>query len=362
MSVFISTSYGNIVIDLYTEECPLASTNFLKLCKLGYYNNCVFHTIIKDFIVQSGDPTGTGSGGDSLFKLLQYPQGDNSNRFFPDELYPGSIKHDCLGTLAMANGGPNLNASQFYITLSDSHIDYLDGKHTIFGRVAEGLDYLKQINEALVDDSFRPLRPIGIKQVYILHDPFEDPPGFTNILSKGFHMQPRPPVIDDVNSTPLAERDQLSIQRHEAHSRAVVLEMIGDIPQAEIKPLENVLFVCKLNPVTEEDDLNIIFSQFGTILSLDIIRDQKTGKSLCYGFVEFETKEACESAYLKMDNARIDDRRIHVDFSQSMHKLWPRHRGHSSNKHTKGERTTKHHSSSQDHVVKRTKVEQKPYV
>ena len=96
-----------------------------------------------------------------------------------------------------------------------------------------------------------------------------------------------------------------------------------------------------------------IFSQFGTILSLDIIRDLKTGKSLCYGFVEFETKEACEAAYFKMDNARIDDSRIHVDFSQSLHKMWARYSIHSSSKHRNGKSTNKHHSTSEDHRHRR---------
>ncbi|EPS68597.1 hypothetical protein M569_06171, partial [Genlisea aurea] len=97
---------------------------------------------------------------------------------------------------------------------------------------------------------------------------------------------------------------------------------IGDIPIAEIKPPDNVLFVCKLNPVTEDEDLHTIFSRFGVVTSADIIRDYKTGDSLCYAFIEFRDKDACEQAYFKMDNALIDDRRIHVDFSQSVAKLW----------------------------------------
>lgn len=107
----------------------------------------------------------------------------------------------------------------------------------------------------------------------------------------------------------------------EAKQRALVLEMIGDIPDAEIRPPENVLFVCKLNPVTKEEDLEIIFSRFGKILSCEIIKDDKTNESLQYGFIEFDKKEDCEKAYFKMDNVLIDDRRIHVDFSQSVSKI-----------------------------------------
>merc|ERR1712142_101649 len=106
----------------------------------------------------------------------------------------------------------------------------------------------------------------------------------------------------------------------EAKARATILEMVGDIPDADIAPPENVLFVCKLNPVTCDDDLEIIFSRFGTVVSCEVIRDRVSGDSLQYAFVEFADRTACEQAYFKMDNVLIDDRRIHVDFSQSVSK------------------------------------------
>merc|ERR1712126_604572 len=107
------------------------------------------------------------------------------------------------------------------------------------------------------------------------------------------------------------------ISAKEAKAQATILEMIGDLPEADCAPPENVLFVCKLNPVTNDDDLEIIFSRFGKVVSCEVIRD-KTGDSLQYAFVEFDCPEACERAYFKMDNVLIDDRRIHVDFSQSV--------------------------------------------
>lgn len=97
--------------------------------------------------------------------------------------------------------------------------------------------------------------------------------------------------------------------------------MVGDIPDADAKPPENVLFVCKLNPVSTSEDLEIIFSRFGSIASCEVIRDQKTGDSLQYAFIEFENEDDCTQAYLKMENVLIDDRRIHVDFSQSLAKV-----------------------------------------
>ena len=97
--------------------------------------------------------------------------------------------------------------------------------------------------------------------------------------------------------------------------------MIGDLPDAECAPPENVLFVCKLNPVTSDEDLEVIFARFGKVVSCEVIRDRKSGDSLQYAFVEFDSPEACERAYFKMDNVLIDDRRIHVDFSQSVSKF-----------------------------------------
>ena len=97
--------------------------------------------------------------------------------------------------------------------------------------------------------------------------------------------------------------------------------MIGDLPFADIKPPETVLFICQLNGCTTEKDLKEIFQQFGKLISVDIIKDKKSQQSLGYGFIEFETKEDCEYAYEKMKNAIIDDRRIHLDFSQSIGKF-----------------------------------------
>ncbi|UKK01331.2 peptidyl-prolyl cis-trans isomerase [Theileria orientalis] len=120
-------------------------------------------------------------------------------------------------------------------------------------------------------------------------------------------------------------RDLEEIREREAKSRAVVLEILGDIPDADITPPKNVLFVCKLNPVTEEGDLKIIFSRFGTVKKCDIIKDYVTGDSLQYAFIEFETEASCNEAYFKMQNVLIDDRRIHVDFCQSVSGFWKRY-------------------------------------
>ncbi|KAL2563794.1 hypothetical protein AAZV13_19G004000 [Glycine max] len=257
----------------------------------------------------------------------------------------------------MASAGENLNASQFYITLRDD-LDYLDGKHTVFGEVAEGFETLTRINEAYVDEKGRPYKNIRIKHTYILEDPYEDPSQLSVFIPDASpEGKPKDEVDDEVRLeddwVPMdeqlnpAELEEV-IRSKEAHSRAVVLESIGDIPDAEIKPPDNVLFVCKLNPVTEDEDLHTIFSRFGTVSMAEIIRDHKTGDSLCYAFIEFEDKRSCEQAYFKMDNALIDDRRIHVDFSQSVSKLWSQYR----RKDQKGKGGGCFKCGSTDHIAK----------
>lgn len=302
MSVLLETSLGDLVIDLYTDQCPKATKNFLKLCKTKYYNNHIFHKVEKDFLAQTGDPTGTGKGGHSIYKDLY---GDQAT-YFEDEIRP-QLKHDSIGVVAMANVKTNLNGSAFYITLRQ-HLDYLDEKHTIFGQIAEGFDVLTKINEVFVDDDFRPLQNIRVKHTVILDDPFPDPP---MLVVPGESPLPVPDqfdkdrIRDDENwedefkDMTAGQVEQLLAQRA-AKSRAAVLEMLGDLPSQDVAPPDNVLFICKLNKVTTDEDLELIFSRFGTIVKCEVIRDWKTGASLNYAFIEFANTEATERAYFKV--------------------------------------------------------------
>ncbi|KAJ9525562.1 hypothetical protein QJQ45_003058 [Haematococcus lacustris] len=326
MAVLLETSKGDIVIDLFVDDCPIASKNFIKLCKLKYYNNCLFYSVQRNFLVQTGDPTGSGKGGSSIYGLMY---GDQA-RFFEDEKRP-HLKHKIKGMVGMASPLPNTNGSQFYITTGEE-VTSLDNKHTVFGKVAEGLDILDKINEAFCDEAGRPYQNIRIRHTIILEDPFDDPPELEALLPEG---SPEPQfeqvsligdrLEDDwvpLEDTRDLEQIEEETRKAEAHNRAVVLEMIGDLPEADAKPPSNVLFICKLNPVTTEEDLDIIFSRFGVVTDCDIIRDYKTGDSLCYGFIGFDSEASCEEAYFKMNNVLIDDRRIKVDFSQSVAHLW----------------------------------------
>uniref|UniRef100_A0A672RMW9 Peptidyl-prolyl cis-trans isomerase n=1 Tax=Sinocyclocheilus grahami TaxID=75366 RepID=A0A672RMW9_SINGR len=306
MAVLLETTLGDIVIDLYTEERPKASLNFLKLCKIKYYNYCLVHNVQRDFIIQTGDPTGTGRGGESVFCKLY---GDQAHVFEPEKM--PRIKHRKKGTVSMVNNGSDQHGSQFLITTAEN-LDYLDGVHTVFGEVSEGMDVLAKINETFVDSDFIPYQDIRGR---FSHRVMTADPSQTLYGRIGADE-----VINDEEGRDAEELDE-QIKDKEAKTQAILLEMVGDLPDADIKPPENVLFVCKLNPVTTDEDLEIIFSRFGAIKCCEIIRDWKTEESLCYAFIEFEKVEDCEKAYFKMDNVLIDDRRIHVDFSQSVSKI-----------------------------------------
>uniref|UniRef100_A0A7S0ZJ10 Peptidyl-prolyl cis-trans isomerase n=1 Tax=Timspurckia oligopyrenoides TaxID=708627 RepID=A0A7S0ZJ10_9RHOD len=344
MSVLLRTNVGDIVIDVYPECAPLACLNFIKLCKLGYYQNCEFFNVQRGFMIQSGDPSNTGSHGDSIFSLCNDKMNSKARENgLPNDLFPAEfhhkLKHFKAGIVSMIpdqirvqNGQP-CNASQFLITTSPYPLTHLDRKCSAFGEVAEGMSIIDFINTRPVDDHKRPLAPIRIRKTIVLHDPFDDLEGFESVQiqfrqSKGYNScsssdesiaENAARAVDTIAGRSV--RDEELQREQDALLRAQVLEMIGDIGNADLKPPENVLFVCKLNPVTKSHDLDLIFSRFGACRS-EVMRDSKSGRSLGYAFIEFERKEECERAYFRMDNCLIDDRNVRVDFSQSVSKLW----------------------------------------
>lgn len=197
----------------------------------------------------------------------------------------------------------------------------------MFGYIAEGLETLKRVEDSVTDQTKRPYQDIYIKHTYILEDGFTDPVGLI-VPSSPSPLQNSDRLTEQDVQVAQVDPRQLhdTIKENEANTRAVVLEMLGDLPDANIKPPENVAFLCKLNRVTTDEDLFMIFSRFGPIKNCDIVKDWKTGGSLGYGFIEFENPRDCEEAVLRMDGASIDERRIKIDFSQSVSKLWHRRR------------------------------------
>jgi peptidyl-prolyl cis-trans isomerase B (cyclophilin B) len=135
----IKTTGGDIVIDLFASQAPVTVNNFVFLAKDGFYDGVIFHRVIPDFMVQGGDPTGTGTGGPGYR--------------FKDEFDP-SLRHDGPGVLSMANAGPNTNGSQFFITHKAT--PWLDGKHTVFGKVTQGMDVVMAIPARDPNDSSAP--------------------------------------------------------------------------------------------------------------------------------------------------------------------------------------------------------------
>ncbi|ORX46316.1 hypothetical protein DM01DRAFT_1152439 [Hesseltinella vesiculosa] len=147
-NVILETSMGIVEIELYWDHAPKTCQNFYELAKNGYYDSVSFHRIITDFMIQGGDPTGTGRGGRSIY-----------GEKFADEIHPG-LKHTGAGILSMANSGPNTNGSQFFITLAPT--PWLDGKHAIFGRVKDGMNVVKRMGLVATDAQDRPRDPVRI--------------------------------------------------------------------------------------------------------------------------------------------------------------------------------------------------------
>jgi peptidyl-prolyl cis-trans isomerase-like 4 len=232
-----------------------------------------------------------------------------------------------MATVPVLGGDPDerVAGSQFIVTLGKD-LDYLNGKAAIFGRVVEGVEVLDKINQAFVDGKGWPLKDIRIRHTIVLDDPYPNPPGLVEPPESPLPTAAQKATVRIADDEELDEEtDPEALEKlrreREARAQALTLEMVGDLPFAEVKPPENVLFVCKLNPVTQDEDLELIFSRFGKILSCEVIRDRKTGDSLQYAFIEFENQKDCELAYAKMQDVLIDDHRIHVDFSQSVSKL-----------------------------------------
>ncbi|KAJ1367466.1 Peptidyl-prolyl cis-trans isomerase 4 [Parelaphostrongylus tenuis] len=158
--VRIVTNHGHINIELFCMKAPKTCENFITLCSRGYYNNTIFHRIIKNFMMQGGDPTGTGHGGQSMW-----------GKPFDDEFAPG-LSHDARGILSMANKGTNTNQSQFFITFRPCK--YLDKKHSIFGRVVGGQDAMASIEKVETDEGDVPKEPVYFMRAEVFVNPFEE--------------------------------------------------------------------------------------------------------------------------------------------------------------------------------------------
>ena len=149
----IKTNMGTIEIELFADKTPKTVENFVGLADKGYYKGVIFHRVIKNFMIQGGDPTGTGRGGASFW-----------GGKFEDE-FVSDLKFDGAGILAMANAGPNTNGSQFFITLAAT--PWLDGHHTVFGKVISGMDVVYAIGEVKTAAGDKPINAVVMEEVTI---------------------------------------------------------------------------------------------------------------------------------------------------------------------------------------------------
>jgi peptidyl-prolyl cis-trans isomerase B (cyclophilin B) len=146
-SATLHTNQGAIEIELFDDDAPKTVDNFVKLARDGFYDGVIFHRVIPDFMIQGGDPTGTGTGGPGYQ--------------FEDEFNDHKVER---GALAMANAGPNTNGSQFFIVTTEA-APWLDGKHTVFGRVTSGMDVVDTISELETDARDKPREDVVIERV-----------------------------------------------------------------------------------------------------------------------------------------------------------------------------------------------------
>jgi len=153
---YFKTTEGDFRIELFEDKAPITARNFIDLAKKGFYDGVIFHRVIDGFMIQGGDPTGTGRGGPGYT--------------IPDEFHP-DLRHDGEGVLSMANAGPNTGGSQFFITLAAT--PWLDRRHSVFGRVVEGMEVVRRIGRVPTGPGDRPIRDVVMTKITIEEPPAE---------------------------------------------------------------------------------------------------------------------------------------------------------------------------------------------
>ncbi len=389
MSVLVETSLGDVAVDLFLAHAPRAARNFLALCARGAYDGVLFFRVVPGFLAQTGDPTGTGRGGASAFPGARFFRDElaprhasharagtlgmahthgaphqNGSQFYVtlrdglgDQLDGkftafGRVVEDEAGVLAALNaahcddGGRPLEDVRVLRThVLDDPFPALTSTTTPTSSPAPAPparpppppppEYLgkppaaEELHPRPSREQLRRQRRAAVLRGEIELGPPPPPPlsGHGGVAAgDGGGTTADPARLLEVPPTD-AEAARQDVAASIAKGSARTLEIIGDLPDADARPPENVLFVCKLNRATEGDALELIFSRFGEILACNVVRDSVTGQSLQYAFIEFASRDACEEAYVKMNNVLIDDRRIKVDFSQSLAKDWNKWKG-----------------------------------
>lgn len=313
MSVLLETTEGNIVLDLFVNSQPLLSYNFLKLCKLNHYFFAPFSSLQKDAHVLCE------MEGGAINKYVDI-LGSYPNIALRDPLIvagkPLLQTPNTAVVLAsfVAKEGENGTfevSSLLSLSLSTERAKVPE-EHIPFAKVGEGFAVLEKINQA----EFRTghfVTDIRILHTHVLHDPFDDPPDLQ--AHKRSVLIPSDSQLEDIRIPELLSKKSLEKSSYQA----LALELIGDLPHYQIKPSPQTLFLARLNEITSAESLETIFGRFGEVRGVNIVKDPKTGKSLCYGFVEFDNEVLAEKAYAKLSKGCfIDGKNVVVDFSQSV--------------------------------------------
>lgn len=329
MSVLIETTLGDLVIDLAYENYKIESYNFLKLCEMGFYDRQCFYDLQKgrsvmfgDALVGFEDRTELRTHNMSIKGLEDQESSNGSQLIRATDLLSTSqrTRKGQFGFKAVNkdDSTPQLIGSQVVLVLND--LEEPMQNMIFYGEVTvESQKLLKIMNSLEVDDMKRPLNDIRIKKTYLVFDPF---PPLENVHRLSISL----PLRDvRISKEWLEEHRDLWDTRDEIlddiKRKELVFEIASDVPTMGIKPSECVLFICKLNPLTRAKDIATIFHRFGEINSVELIRDKLSGRSLGYGFIEFKDRRSCEESYKQMDGVLIDDKRIHVNFSQSFKRI-----------------------------------------
>ncbi|XP_075591101.1 uncharacterized protein LOC142598002 [Dermatophagoides farinae] len=280
MIVLLTTSLGRLYVRLFDVACPEISKNFLELIKSGYYTGSSFVFVKKDYIAELGDHNSSSAlSHNSVFKdkklfdeetIIKYLQGASSSDEKPASVY----KHDKMGLLSTGGTSENKTKTNFLITLTNEDLTNLDAHHVVFG------------------EYFVPLKEVKIVSAEVMSD--QSKKGNIRLLEK----------LEEVQSK----------------SRINLLTKLKDIQPGNETPDDRTLFVCRLNPVTETEDLQLIFSKYGEVEYVNLIKDPETNESLQYAFIKYVSKKDCEYAFEQLQNAIIDNRQIVVRFSQSVRK------------------------------------------
>lgn len=219
--VRLNTTVGMLNMELHADICPRTTDNFLRLCEKEYYDNTIFHRLIHNFMLQGGDPTGTGRGGKSAFE---------GGRPFRDEI-DTRLSHSGPGIVSMANNGKTTNKSQFFITIKSCQ--HLDGKHSVFGRIVGGLNLLEELNKWETDEKDRPVKPIKMVKVEVFKNPFKE------AIEEA--AKPKVEKAVDPVATWFSNRTDPMQEHKNRESTAVGKYMEYGIPGSGVKPVPSLL-------------------------------------------------------------------------------------------------------------------------